>query len=50
MGVRGAIALDGDRLHQVPAFAVDAVTKSFFGNTFIVALRVLRDFVMYVST
>src|SRR5262249_39801815 len=34
LGVQGAIALDGDRLIQVPAFAVEAVDTTGAGDVF----------------
>ena len=34
MGTDGAMLLDGDRLHHVPAFAVDAVDTTGAGDVF----------------
>src|SRR5262249_55640393 len=34
LGVRGAMALDGDRLTHVPAFSVDAVDTTGAGDVF----------------
>jgi sulfofructose kinase len=34
LGVHGAMALDGDRLHHVPAFSIDAVDTTGAGDVF----------------